>query len=197
MGHLLTVAKMRFLGQEMRNTFWWGGNDAIHANAQALIDEVADCYRDELESLMVDTWELYAFDVYDKTIAASPGIEYQPAGASIIGALALHPLPTQIACLLTFKAADPAPNTNRKFICGWDESKMNPTGVFAPTVTTAVADFAQRILDVPTATTLALTLEVVELSGFDGTVVAGNPLTFYRVSNNPSALRRRKLGVGI
>lgn len=197
MGHLLTVAKMRFLGQEIRNTFWWGGNDATHTNAQVLIDEIADAYRDELVPQLVNTWSLYAFDVYDKTVAASPGIEYQPAGAAIVGASASHPMATQVAGLLTLKAAVPAPNTNRKFIGGFPEDQMNPDGRFHPAIITAIEDFAQRLLDLPTATALAVVIEVVELSAVDQTVVAGNPLTYYRVSDIPSALRRRKIGVGI
>lgn len=197
MGHLLTVAKMRSQGQETRNTFWWGGNDATHTNAQAIIDEIADAYRDELEPALHSSWELYAFDVYDKTVPSAPGIEYLPAGAAIVGDETGDTAPNQIAVRIDFKASVPAPNTNRKYIGGWAAGAFNATGGFDAGVLTTVEDFGDRILALPTATSLAVVLEVVELSGADGTVVAGNPLTYRRVNSVPSALRRRKIGVGI
>lgn len=197
MGHLLTVAKMRFENQEQRNTFWWGGDDAVHANAQDIIDEIADAYRDEWIDQCADTWELYAFDVYDKTIPGAPGIEYVPIGGAIVGASATAPMALQVATMVSFKASVPKPNTNRKFLSGMIEGAMDFGGVLSPGVVSAAEDWADRILDLPTITTLAVTLEVVELSTEDGTVVASNPLTFRRVTDNPSALRRRKIGVGI
>lgn len=197
MGHLLTVAKMRCLQQEMRNTFWWGGNDATMTNAQAIIDEIADAYRDELLASLVDDWELYAFDVYDKTVAGSPGIEYSPAGAAIVGGSALDPAPSQVAVRVDIKASVPKPNTNRKYLAGFTDSMTTPAGLVSTSIITACDNWAQRLLDLPTVTTLAVVIEVVELSAIDGTVVGSNPLTYFKTNTIPSTLRRRKIGVGI
>lgn len=197
MGHLLTVAKMTMHGQEMRNTYWWGGDDAVHANAQVIIDEIADAYRDELAPELADAWQLYAFDVYDKTVPSSPGIEYLPAGAAIVGIVGAQTVATQVAVRIDIKASVPKPNTNRKYIPGWPEGTMGGGGLWDAANITACADFAQRLLDLPTTITKAVVIEVVHLSDVDGTVVASNPLTYYKISTNPSTLRRRKIGVGI
>jgi hypothetical protein len=197
MGHLLTVAKMHFEGQEMRNTFWWGGADAVHANAQAIIDEIADAYRDELRADLVDDWELYAFDVYDKTVAGSPGIEYIPAGAAIVGTNAATGVPTQVAMRVDFKASVPKPNTNRKFLAGFVSAAVGPDFLWTSVYTAKAASWAARLLNLPTVTALAVVMEVVLLNAVDGTVIGGNPLTYYRVNRVPSTLRKRKIGVGI
>lgn len=198
MGHLLTVVKMRLLNQEIRNTFWWGGDDAVHDNAQEIIDEIADAYRDELApSGLVEEWSLYAFDVYDKTVEGAPGIEYIPDGAAIVGSDVTDPAATQLSVRVDFKASVPKPNTNRKFLGGWKEGIMGSGGLIDPLVVASCEDWGDRILALPAVTVLAVVLEVVHLSDVDGTVVASNPLTYRRVSVIPSTLRRRKIGVGV
>ena len=197
MGHLLIVSKMRQQVQEMRNTFWFGGDDATHANAQDIVDEIADAYRDELAPNLVNDWSLYGFDVYDKTIEGAPGIDYAYVGGAIAGASAAAGMPTQICMRVDFKASVPKPNTNRKFLPGWPSTGILDTGFFSSGNTAFADAWAQRLLDLPTVTTLAVVLEVVALSSETGTVIASNPLTFFRSVANPSSLRKRKIGVGI
>lgn len=197
MGHLLTVAKMQLGSEQIRNTFWWGGNDATHTNAQDIIDEIADAFYDTLRTYLVTEWQLYAFDVYDKTVAGAPGIEYVPASGAFYGTQAGNPTPFQVALRLDLKASVPKPNTNRKFIGGWPETEFVAGGIFSSAAETQVRAFGQRLLDLPTAISKAVVLEVVSLNAIDGTVTGSNPLTYYQTTRIPSTLRRRKVGVGI
>jgi hypothetical protein len=195
MGHLLVVVKQQLLGQEVRNTLWFGGGDATIANAQDIVDEVADAWVDELKPSLVDDWNLYGFDVYDKEVAGFPAVALTPTGGTIVGDSAADPLPTQIAGLVKFTAPVAPPNRNRKYLCGFHESSTT-AGLFTATVTGHMQDWADRLLDIAAATSLGITLEVVALA-LDGTVVGGNPLEAASVSNNPATQRRRRLGVGI
>lgn len=195
MGHLLVVAKQLLVNQECRNTFWIGGNDAVMANAQAIIDALAAAWEDNLQAEFVDDWSLYAFDVYDKTIPSVPGIEYIPTGGGLTGATSNQPLPAQIAGLVTFKAQVTPPNTNRKYLCGFQVGHM-AAGILNSTIVTKMEAWAADVLDIPTTTSLAITLEVVALNP-DGTVNGSNPLEYALVRSNPATQRRRRIGVGI
>lgn len=195
MGHLLTVAKQRLLGQEIRNTFWWGGNDATMANAQAIIDEMADAWEVEIKANLVPEWTLYEFDVYDKTIPSVPGLQFLPTAGAVVGTNANDLLPTQIACLVTYKAQVAPPNSNRKYLGGFSDNAI-VNGLYTAPFITTISNWAQRMLDLPTATGLAVVLEVVLLLP-DGTVSGGNPLEYFLVRDNPATQRRRRIGVGI
>jgi hypothetical protein len=194
MGHLLVVVKQRLLAQEVRNTFWFGGDDAVMANAQAICDGLRDAWEDNMPGL-VDEWTLYEFDVYDKTIPSVPGISFVPTGGALVGTSADDPLPTQIALLATFKAQVAPPNTNRKYLAGFkDDQCVN--GLFTGAITGAVEDWAADILDLGTTLTLAIVMEVVLLNE-DGTVSGGNPLEYAIARQVPATQRRRRIGIGI
>lgn len=196
MGHLLCVAKMTFQSQEMRNTFYIGGNDAVMANAQTIIDEIADAYDTNLGTWLSDDWNLYGFDVYDKTIPSVPGIEYTPTGGTVSGSNVSGYLPAQIALLVTFKAAVSPPNTNRKYVPGFTVASTSD-GLFVASVLTAAGNWADQLLDLATGTSLAVVYEVVALNQLDGTVTGGNPLETAVPKAIPATQRRRRINVGI
>jgi hypothetical protein len=195
MGHLLIVPKQQMYGQEMRNTLWFGGNDAIMDNAQALCDAIHDAWDDNIKQYLVGAWSLYGFDVYDKTIPSVPGIGFVPTAGTLQGTLAGEGMATQIALLVTFKAQVAPPNTNRKYLAGWGEELL-ANGLFTSTYTAAATAWADDILDIATTTSLAVVMEVVTLLQ-DGTVSGGNPLEYALAKNVPATQRRRRIGVGI
>lgn len=195
MGHLLTVAKQTCIGQEIRNTFYWGGNDATLANAQSIIDAMRDAWYDNLRIDLAPEWTLYAFDVYDKTQAHYPGVEYIPTSGSVVGANGSDALPPQLAALVNFKAPVPPPNSNRKYLGGLAENNQTD-GLFLSGFIADCGAWAADILAVPTTTSLAITLEVVSLAA-DGTVIGGNPLESYVVRQVPATQKRRRIGVGV
>lgn len=195
MGHLLFVAKHRWLQQEMRNTFYFGGNDAVMTNAQAITDALAACWSANLLAYQDDEWTLYGFDVYDKTIPSVPGVEYVPTGGALVGTNVSEVNATQLAGLVTFKAQVAPPNTNRKYLPGLNAINLADS-LWNATVTTAMQAWGDQVLAIPTATGLAIVFEVVILLP-DGTVSGGNPLTSAAARNVPGMRRSRRIGVGI
>lgn len=195
MGHLLIVVKQRWLSQECRTTLWFGGNDAVMANAQDICDAVYDAYDTNLAGKMVPEWALYEFDVYDKTIPGVPGIQLQPTSGTLVGTSAGDSLPTQVAGLVTFKAQVAPPNTNRKYLPGLNDGVVTDS-LFTTAAVTDMQAWADEILDIATTTSLAITMEVVSLNN-DGTVVGGNPLTYAIAKQVPATQRRRRIGIGI
>jgi hypothetical protein len=194
MGHLLTVAKQSWLGQECRNTFYWGGNDAVMANAQDIVDALAACWSDNIDQYLDNGWSLYGFDVYDKTIPGVPGVEYTPTAGAVPGTGNSAEVATQLAALVTFKGQVAPPNTNRKYLAGalassLVDSKWNSTFL------AAMQAWGEQVLEVPTATSLAIAFEVVTLNE-DGTVAGGNILENAFARAIPATLRSRRLGVG-
>lgn len=195
MGHLLIVVKQSWLSQECRTTFWFGGNDAVMANAQDLCDALYDAYDTNLVGKMVPEWSLYEFDVYDKTVPGVPGIQLQPTGGVLVGTSGGDSLPTQIAGLVTFKAQVAPPNTNRKYLPGLNDGIVVDS-LFTQAAIDSMQDWADEILDIATTTALAVTMEVVSLN-LDGTVNGGNPLTYAIAKQVPATQRRRRIGSGI
>ena len=195
MGHLLVVPKQRLLGQECRNTFWFGGGDAVMANAQAICDALYDAWGDNLQSSLVNDWSLYAFDVYDKTIPGVPGIEFVPTAGILQGSSANDPVATQIAMLVTFKAQVAPPNTNRKYLAGMNSATMSQS-LFNTSPLGFAEAWAADIIDIGTTLTLGIVMEVVTLNA-DGTVAGGNPLEYALARQVPATQRRRRVGIGI
>lgn len=195
MGHLLVVAKQRLLSQEIRNTFWFGGNDAIMDNAQDIVDAMRAAWATNLGAQLITDWTLYGFDVYDKTIPGVPGIEFIPTSGSLTGSNNTDSVATQIAMLVTFKAQVAPPNTNRKYLAGWGEGAMVDS-LWQTAKTDLAAAWAADVLDIGTTTSLAIVMEVVALN-LDGTVSGGNPLEYALVRQVPATQRRRRIGIGI
>lgn len=195
MGHLLVVAKQRFHSQECRNTFWFGGNDAIMANAQDIVDALHGAWNTNIKSNLAPQWSLYGYDVYDKTVPSVPGIEFIATSGVMDGTGSGDSLPTQIAMLVNFKAQVAPPNTNRKYLAGFLEAHTT-NGLFNSAQVNNAAAWAADVLDIGTTTALAVVMEVVALN-LDGTVNGGNPLEYAIVREVPATQRRRRIGVGI
>jgi len=195
MGHLLVVAKQTLYNQAVRNTFWFGGNDAVMANAQAICDGVRLAWAANLASALANDWSLSAFDVYDKTIPSVPAVEILPTLGTLVGSSASEPLPTTVALLCSFKAQVAPPNRNRKYLAGFWNGQV-VSGYFTTATSDAVQDWADDILALGTSLSLAIVMEVVALD-VDGTVTGGNPLTSATPRRIPATQRRRRIGVGI
>lgn len=194
MGHLLLVANQSLFNQQVKNTFYFGGGDATMANAQTLVDALADCWLDNLVTALVDNWFFLSCTVYDKEIAGVPGIDFVPTGGAFAGSAAAEPLPNQIALLVGFKCQTSPPNKNRKYMAGLFNGQV-VNGVFTPATLAVFQAFGDQVIDIPTATGLGVAFEVVSLD-VDGTVVGGNPLTSAFTRSIPATQRRRRIGVG-
>lgn len=194
MGHLLVVAKQRWLGQECRNTFYFGGNDAVMSNAQAIVDGMRGAWTSGISAILSQNWQLYACDVYDKTIPSVPGVEFTFTSGALVGGNSVDDLVTQAAGLVTFKAPVSPPNTNRKYIAGFTESATS-AGLFTSTIVTHMLNWGNAILALPTTLSLAIAFEVVILLP-DGTVSGGNPLVTCLPRQVPATMRSRRIGVG-
>ena len=195
MANLLTVAKQTFLGQQVRNTFYWSGADATLANAQALVDAIRVSWTSIQAAHLSDTWQLDSFDVFNKDVASLPGQEYFMTSGVLLGGSSNDPLPTQLALLLAFKASTVVPNSNRKYLAGFMETHTTD-GLFVVGAVNAASAFGNSLLSMGVTLSKDIALSAVTLA-VDGTVSDSNPLSQAIGRSIPATQRRRRMTVGI
>ena len=182
-------------GDETRNVFHFGGDDAIVANGQTILDSLLDIL------MLTDTRfvEEYAFTgatFYDEAAPGVPGTFITPTGGDVAGTSTSDPLPGQVALLLNFWAVTVRPNRKRTYLAGQSEGGIID-GLWSSAVKTYWDAQLALLLDFDTESGIDARLgSYAELGASPGTPTL-NYVTQSRMETIPATQRRRRRGTGI
>ena len=182
-------------GDETRNIFHFGGDDAIVANGQTIVDDL-------ITALLTPTTNLgdgYAFigaTFYDEDAPGVPGTFLTPTAGDTYGTSASDELPAQVALLLNFWAVTAKPNRKRTYIAGMTEGAV-VAGLWASSVLTNWGGVCDDLLDFDTVSGLDIRLGAFSYGYGEIPTPQLNYVTQYRVEQVPATQRRRRRGQGI
>jgi hypothetical protein len=195
MATLRIILKQRLLSQEIRTVLHYAGGDAVHANVPDIIDYVRSVYATNLQSVLVNDWELYGASAKELDIVTNPTIDYTFSAGSLTGSDSSEPAPTQMALLVRWIALTARPNRGRTYLAGFPSGYFDSNGLWSSTLRSAANAWAADMLDITSVLT-GLAQTITRVSKTTGALVGSNIVESYAIIANPSTQRRRRIGVG-
>lgn len=192
--------KMRWLGQEVRNIFYYEttvGNPST-SEWQDIVDEIrADIVAEMLTFLSPD-WAWYALAYRIVSTAGLLSFDAFPTAGEIVGTSGSDDLATQVSLLVSVKGTTTKPNRARSYLAGFVESTV------IDSLFTAAAQLVGEVfVDLQSVLNGAGTNPLQRVAaqwntGHTQVIVtnniAGDPA---KASIVPATQRRRRIGVGI
>lgn len=192
--------KQRFLGQEVRNIYYYltDVGDPTTAEWQDIVDEIRADYVAELIAALVTGWNFYGIDYRKVDVAGLPSFEALPTAGTAVGLGAIDPTATQIALLCSVKAAVTKPNHARTYLCGWFETQV-VAGLFIAAARLAGETFVDLQSVLNAGGTNPLQRVSAQWNSSHTQVIANNIISgsASKASEVPATQRRRRIGVGI
>jgi hypothetical protein len=182
-------------GDQTRNVFHFGGDDALVANGQTVVDSLLDIIM-QATTLFVDDYEFTGATFYQIETPGVPGTFYTPTGGSIVGTGAGDPLAGQIALLMNFWAVTARPNRKRTYLAGMGEGAITD-GLWNGSQLDAGDLVVADLLDFDTESGIDARLGAFAYLTPPDEQPALNYLTQGRTEQVPATQRRRRRGTGI
>lgn len=194
------VVRQTFLGQQLRNVYYYETTDELDTPQKAEVaEEIATAY-DTLLGLegLSDEWSSQGIDIRRVDVADLPTAQFDYLGGDLVGVhTANQALPAQVAILLRGTADTTFPRNTRIYHGGLHAGMMQQsTGLFT---TDIVNDFDLFILqmDNHVITGDSLSRVAVHWDSTNNIVDDWNLVSNYSVAFNPVIQRRRRIGSGI
>jgi hypothetical protein len=196
----LVTHKMRLLGQEIRNTFYYEeiSGEPDGGEWVDIVDEIRADLVAELDNFFTEDWTFYGIDARKVSAADLPSTEYLPTLGDLVGESNTDAMATQIAMLISVQGLTAKPRRARTYMAGWPEAIL-VAGLFQSNYISA----AETFIDLQSVLNAAGVNELQRVSAqwnSSHTIVtaynniAGRPSKASRV---PATQRRRRIGVGI
>ncbi len=198
MGIYQVVAKQTFLGQQIRNVFYYNTTGALDASQ---LQELADIVRVawalmDTNVSLVNTWSLDGLYIRDVGSGGIPGADWAFTAGVLTGASGLDPLPTQVGLLVIGRSGTVVPNQVRTYLCGYNVTGIDVDGHF---VTAAALHAFNWAVDMDVLAMTGDTAQRVAAHwtiGDDPYVDDTNFLVTYVAKDNPVTQKRRRIGRG-
>jgi hypothetical protein len=196
------TTKGKFLGQANENVYCLYHPTMTAALLEDWITEFVDLWNTHMQPVVSNQWSA---DLYSLRRIDAPGypevVATFPVGLSGNGVGDVQA--SQMSVVATMRAGTTRPNRARKFFGGWNEGSMTG-GLWTTTVVQAVELFVGNLLNLnqDPPSTLPQWVTVRWLGPTPGNptqeryAILPHMLETYAVSNNPSALHSRRIGVG-
>jgi hypothetical protein len=192
--------KMRWLGQEVRNVYYY---ETIDAEPSALEwDDIVDEIRGDFDSLLKTILsQQWAFWGIDYRVVSSPGLlsfEALPTAGELVGTSATDDVATQVALLISVKGVTTKPNRARTYLSGMTQGQVNDS-LFAAGVRADAEEFIDMQSVLNAAGVNELQRVAAEWNNGHTQVVASNNIAgrASKASLVPATQRRRRIGVGM
>jgi hypothetical protein len=192
--------KMRWLGQEVRNIFYYEttvGNPST-SEFQDMVDEIrADLVAELIASLSPD-WAFYALAYRIVSSAGLLSFDIFPTAGEIVGTSGSDDLATQIAMLVSVKGTTTKPNRARTYLAGFVEAVVIDS-LFNAASQLAAEVFIDLQSDLNAGGTNPLVRMAAQWNSSHTQVIVTNNISgdASKASQVPATQRRRRIGVGI
>lgn len=192
--------KMRWLGQECRNVYYYEtqvGNPSS-SEWQDIADEIRADFVAEMGGFLVPEWAFYAIDYRIVDTAGLLTFEKVPTSGEYVGTSGSDSLPTQVALLVSVKGTTTKPNRTRTYMAGFSES-----AVVDSLFITSVLSAGETLVDLQSVLNAAGTNELQRVaaqwnSSHTQVIATNNVAGDASVASLvPATQRRRRIGVGI
>ncbi|AXH78382.1 MAG: hypothetical protein [Circular genetic element sp.] len=192
------VIKQKMHANDIVNVYHYAETPGVNSgDAQAIVDEIADAYRDELTPAFCDAWQMVGVDFYDTdNLPGTPAVPYTPTGGFPVGVAGPDGSPNQIAVLVKWTCAGGPPHRGRTYLSGWTEGFMGSAGNIATAQVNQAQAFADRIREI--SLTGGNTAQMVIVSTGSNITPAGTEAVVIngQVNPFPKTQRRRAIGNG-
>jgi hypothetical protein len=191
---------MTWLGQEVRNTFYYEttAGEPDDAEWQDICDEIRGDFVDVGAGSFVDSWAWYGIDRRRVDIAGLLSFREVPTAGTLVGTNGNDSVATQVALLISNKGTTVKPNRARSYMCGMTDTNLVDSLWLAP----ALADMEELIdlqSDQNAIGTNPLQRVAAQWNNGHTQVVDHNDLSGAPSVGSivPATQRRRRIGVGI
>lgn len=164
---------------------------------QEAIDAVDSAYKTNLQSVIDNDFDIYAYDVRRVDLGNLPTIEFTATAGSWSGTNTGATLPHQVSALITFKALTTFPRTSRCYLFGFTEDSNTTAGRVEATTITAIDAFGDDMLSLTITGQIDADKVAVTYGGTPRVVTDENDVTQHASKVNWATQRRRRSGVGI
>lgn len=185
-------------GNELRNIHHYDFANYVPdtAQLQSAVDDFDGKYKTNLQGLLHEDIEIYAYDVRRVDTGNLPSNEFVPTAGAWNGTGGTNRMPNQTSALVTFRAQSAFPRTTRTYLFPFTENSNNALGrVDASTIST-LQTWANSILSVDVTGGTNGDKVAVEYGGDPRIVVDDNEIETVSTTNIWATQRRRKPGVG-
>lgn len=198
MGIYQVVAKQTYLGQQMRNVFYYETTSTLSA---AQRQELADVLRVAWATFsaaigLVDDWSLDGVYFRDVESGGIPGVDLSFTSGVLTGPSVGTPMPAQVSLLVIGRSGTIKPNQVRTYLCGLNTTVSDSDGFF---LAANVVDAFDWAVDMDTLALTGDTAHRVAASWTTGEapfVDDVNELITYSAKENPATQKRRRIGRG-
>ena len=184
---------------QLRNVFHYDFPDGVPTTAQiqTAIDYIDVVLKTNIQAVMVNDVNIYAYDVRRVDVGNLPAVEFLATAGAWSGSSAVDPMPSQLSALITWKAQTVFPRSTRMFCFPFSENANSSSGLVEAATQTTLETMATALQTVTVAGITDPIKVAVKYTGTPRAVTSFNTVT----ENNASAVwatqRRRRLGTGI
>ena len=200
MGIYMMTVKQRLLLQECRNIFYYEtqNGEPDSADWQDNCDALRSSLSGQLAIHMANAWSFYSIEYRRVDLVGLPSFEVFPTAGALVGGGGTDPLPTQVAMLVTVKAATQTPNKGRTYLPGFNEDSLD-VGLFGTLELSQAAVHIEQISAMNAGGPAGLHRVAAQWNSTHTQVIATNDLFLLSAVANPipATQRRRRIGVGI
>lgn len=200
MGTYQVIHKGIWLGQQIRNTFYYVTSVGEPSNAewQTIADEIRADWVAEIQPTFSDEYTLYGIDYRRVDVAGLLTFSKTFTAGDATGLGTADSVATQIALLVSNKGTTTKPNRARTYLAGLTESLLTDSLVGSG-AQSAGEDFVDLQSNLNSAGTNPLSRVAAQWNALRTFVQATNDLSGAAsvASQVPATQRRRRIGVGI
>lgn len=200
MGTYLVTHKGTFLGQQIRNTFYYVTTvgEPSDAEWQVAADEIRVDWAAQLTARMSNNYSLDGIDRRRVDIAGLLTFSEIFTLGPVVGSNATDEIPTQVALLVSNKGTTVKPNRARTYLAGWTDADVTASQFIAAPLL-AAETFIDLQSNLNGAGANPLSRVAAQWNATRTFVVATNDLSGAASVGSiiPATQRRRRIGVGI
>ncbi len=200
MGTYLVTHKALWLGQQIRNTFYFitSVGEPSDVEWQTIADEIRSEWVAAMQPRLTDNYSFYGVDRRRVDLLGLLTFSEAFTAGAVAGTHSGDNVATQVALLVTNKGTTTKPNRARSYLCGNTESDMTDS-IWSSTVLAAAEAFIDDQSALNTGGANPLTRVAAQWNAPHTQVVATNDLSgAASVAHQvPATQRRRRIGVGI
>lgn len=200
MGIYQVTHKYTFLGQQVRNVFYYRTSVGEPSNSewQDCADEIRADWVTELQTYVANVITFTGIDRRRVDLAGLLTFSEVFTSGVAVGGSATQPIPSQVAMLVRVKGTTTKPNRARSYLAGWTLSAVS-AGLFTSTYTTRGTNFVDLQSNLNSGGTNPLYRVAAQWNSSHSQVIADNDISGAAAvaSDVPATQRRRRIGVGI
>lgn len=187
----------RFLGQEVRNVFYYetAHESLSAAQLQEVADDIRALYVAQIGAANISNdWALYGVSIRRVDVAGIPGIDVGFTSGTLSGTATNESLPSQIAMLAHGVSYVAKPNRVRSYLAGLVENHL-VDGYWAAAAMTQRLNLINA-LDTLTIDGVSWERVAAQWNTAHTLVDDWNQIATYFISDVPATQRRRRIGRG-